>query len=121
VTGDIASILQKLNATEGVKGSLLITPDGMPVSSMVGDDQDAETLAAVTSSIYLAISRSMEQLDAGEFTRYLLYTEFGRVFIIGLGNVILIVLAAREIHIPRVNVAIFQATNLIRKSGRLDI
>lgn len=118
---EIVAILKQLNATEGVKGSLIITPDGMPVASLLEGGQDEETLAAISSSIYLSITKSIEKLDLGEAVRYLLCTEFGRVFVIGLGKMILIVLAAQNIHIARINVAMFQAANAIRKSGRLDV
>lgn len=118
---EIAVILKRLNATEGIKGSLLMTPDGMPVTSLLGDGQDGETLSAVASGIFLSIHKSMGKLDLGEVTRYVLCTEFGRVFIISLGKMLLLVLAAPNIKIAQVNVAIFQAANSIKKSGRLEV
>lgn len=117
---EISVILKRLNKTEGIKGSFVITPDGMPVASELDENQNEETLAAISSSIYLAINKSMDKLDLGEVTRYVLCTEFGRIFIIGLGQMILVVLAEKEIKIPRVNVEIFQAANAFRKSGRLE-
>ncbi|MBI5186537.1 MAG: roadblock/LC7 domain-containing protein [Nitrospinae bacterium] len=118
---EIAAILKQLNATEGIKGSLIITPDGMPVASLLEGGQDMDTVAAISSSIYLSITKSMEKLAIGDVNRYLLCTEFARFFIIGLGKMILIVLAAHNIQIAKVNVAIFQAANAIKKSGRLDV
>ncbi len=121
MTEEIIAILRRLNTTEGIKGSLLITPDGMPVTSLLDSSQDEETLAAISSSIYLSINKSMEKLSIGGVTRYVLCSEFGKTFIVGLGGMILIVLAKPSIQIARINVAIFQAANSIRKSGRLEI
>ena len=121
MTTEINTILDQLNSTEGVKGSLIITPDGMPVTSQLPENQDEEALAAVSSSIYLAISKSMEKLNTGGVIRYALCAEFGRTFLVDLGKMILIVLAEKEIKLAKVNVAIFQAANSIRKSGRLDV
>lgn len=121
MTEEISAILKRLNSTDGIKGSLLMTPDGMPVTSLLGDGQDGDALAAISSSIFLAINKSMGKLDLGEVTRYVLCTEFGRVFIISLGKMILLVLAAQNIKIAQVNVAIFQAANSIKKSGRLEV
>ncbi len=121
MTTGITTILNQLNSTEGIKGSLIITPDGMPVTSQLPDNQDEETLAAVSSSIFLAISKSMEKLNTGGVIRYVLNAEFGRTFLVDLDKMILIILAEKDIKLAKVNVAIFQAANAIRKSGRLDV
>jgi predicted regulator of Ras-like GTPase activity (Roadblock/LC7/MglB family) len=118
---EINTILKQLNSTDGIKASLIATPDGMPVTQLKTSVFKGEELAAISSSIYLAIKKSIEKLDLRDMTRYVLCGSLGKIFIICLGKMILIVLTENDIALAKVNVAIFQAANSIRKSGRLDI
>ena len=51
-------ILESLNQELGVKGSLVMSPDGVIVMSVLGDQLDDDTVAAIMSLLLLTLNRS---------------------------------------------------------------
>ena len=77
-------ILEQLNQVAGVKGSMVVTKDGVVVSEALGPDLDTNTVAAVSSHMIQVASRSLGALDRGMFERFTLTKKSSRRCLIAL-------------------------------------
>ena len=102
-------------------GALIITKDGMMIESNLSEDFDGETLSAFMSQVALVIKSSLRELGHEEFTRFILESNQGKVYLVDLGAAVLITLVPSNIKPEEINVALFQAANEIKKMGRLDV
>lgn len=117
----IKSTLNILCSNDFIRGGLIITKEGMTIESNLENSQDADALGAFMSQIALTIKNSLTELGHAEFTRYVIQSSKGRVFLVDLGMAVLIVLTELDVDAGKMNVALFQAANEIKKSGRLEI
>lgn len=117
----IKATLGALCANDFVRGGLIITKDGMIIESALQNVSEAETLGAFMSQIALTIKNSLSQLGHEEFTRYVIQSSKGQIFLVDLGQSVMIALTDLDVDIGKVNIALFQAANEIKKGGRLDI
>lgn len=118
---NIKATLNSLCGTESIHNALIITKDGMVIESNFVDQRDAETLGAFMSQVGLTIKNGLANMNMTDFTRYVIQSNEGRIFLVDLGKSMLIALTDLEIDAGKVNVALFQAANEIKKTGRLDI
>lgn len=102
-------------------GALVITKDGMLIESHISDDYQADTIGAFMSQVALVIKSSLQEMGHDSFTRYILESNQGKVYLVDLGKSVLIALAPSEADPSEMNIALFQAANEIKKTGRLDI
>ncbi len=117
----LKSALNILRNDHHVRDSLVVTKDGMIIESSLDDIRRAEKLSAYSSQIALTIKASMKDLGFDNFIRYVISSNEGKIYIVDLGQSLLVTLTDLDIDSERINVALFQAANLIKKSGRLDI
>ena len=117
----LKSALNILRVNNNVRDGLIITKDGMIIESSMDDKRKAEKFSAYSSQIALTIKGSMKDLGFDNFIRYVINTNEGKLYIVDLGQSLLVALTDLEVNSERINVALFQAANLIKKSGRLDI
>lgn len=116
----ISQILQKLNNIDKIKGSMVITMEGMIIASEINSDTDCERLSAFCSSVGLTISNSFNKMKFEPFTRYILNSEDRKLCIVNIGKSYLIVVADIDIDVVMLNVELYQALNLLKKTGRLE-
>lgn len=117
---DIEEILKKLNKNKHIKGSLVITQEGMVVMSALGAGQNADIFAAFYSSVGLTILKSLKNLEIETFYRYILSSEDSKLFVVNIGILYLVVLTDIEVKLSEINVELYQIESLIRKTGRLE-
>jgi predicted regulator of Ras-like GTPase activity (Roadblock/LC7/MglB family) len=116
----LTDILQSLCEGKDM-GALVITKDGMVIESLISDDYERETLSAFMSQVALMIKNPLAQLGHDGFSRYVMESNQGRVFLVDLGQAVLIALTGVDVKIEDLNVAIYQAANEIKKTGRIDV
>jgi hypothetical protein len=92
-------ILTDLNKFAGVKGSMVVTADGMVVASALGPDLENENVAAISSQMIGAISRSLGGLGVESFSRYILSATHGRIVFVNLGVAYLVVITHQNIKL----------------------
>jgi predicted regulator of Ras-like GTPase activity (Roadblock/LC7/MglB family) len=117
----LKSVLKSLCGPGGMIGALIITRDGMVIESYVDDGTDAETVGAFMSQVALTIRNGLAPLGQTAFSRYIMQSSQGRVYLEDLGKSILIALSPLDVDTGKVNVALFQAANEIKKTGRIDV
>ncbi|VAX14746.1 hypothetical protein MNBD_NITROSPINAE04-1173 [hydrothermal vent metagenome] len=117
----IKSTLGALCSNDFVRSGLIITKDGMIIESALENISEAETLGAFMSQIVLTIRNSLSELGHKDFTRYVIQSSKGQIFLMDLGQSVMIALTDLDVDIAKVNIALFQAATEIKKSGRLNI
>ncbi len=119
---NIERTLRIVNKCPGVKGSLLMTTEGIIISSEISEEYKDDLLAAISSSICLTIKNSLKAMNQIGFSRYIITCTGGKLFLINLGKkAILLVLTDLDIDIEQMNIVLFDVTNMLKKSGRIDI
>ncbi len=119
---NIEKSLKIINKYPGVKGSLVMTPEGIVISSEIGEEYKDDLMSAISSSICLTIKNSLKAMNQIGFSRYVITSTKGKLFLINLGEKsILLILTDEDIDIEQMNIVLFDVTNMLKKSGRMDI
>jgi len=117
----IKSALKVLCNNKAVRGALIITKDGMVIEANLDKPEEAEAFGAFMSNIALTIKNSLSTMGHDDFNRYVIQSNQGRIFLVDLGNSVLIALTEIDIEMGQVNVALFQAATQVKKTGRLEV
>lgn len=107
-------ILIELNEHAGVKGSLVVTEDGMVVASALGKGLEQETLAAVSS---MMIQTAKKCLDAN-LDRIIMTSSHGKLVLEDLGNAYIVVVTNSYINLDVTLIEIQSAGRKIRARER---
>ena len=71
-------ILEELNQTAGIRGSMVMTHDGMVAASDLGLDLEEEVVAALASSLLIAVTKSLQDFSPDDsLTQYVLASSDG--------------------------------------------
>ncbi len=92
-------LLKSLNEGVGIRGCLVMTRDGVVVASSLGDDLEEETVAALASSILIALMKPEKGLELGEAARFTLSAKHGRLIIEIMESLVLVVVTDKDIHL----------------------
>ena len=81
------NILEELNQEVGIKGSMVITPDGIMVAAALGPELQEELVAAIVSSLLVAVRKASSGLEAeGGLKSCLLHASKGKIMFYDMGN-----------------------------------
>ncbi len=114
-------VLKELNTLPGIKGSLVVTPDGIVVASELSSELDEDTTAALVGNV---VTQTTRLLDAGryeEMDRMVLTASRGKIVIQNLTNCQLVVVTNQFINIDLTVLEITSAAIKIRELGRLSV
>lgn len=117
---NISQILQNLNKINMIQGSMIITLEGIIISSELNIDIEKERLAAFCSAMGLTISKSFKKIGTKPFLRYIVNSDKWKLCFINIGKSYLIVISDMDIDIITLNMELYNAVNLLKKTGRLD-
>lgn len=117
----LKSTLKILCNNKQISGALVITKDGMIIESDLGDKFDGETIGAFMSLVAVTIKNSLNSMGHEDFTRYVMQSDNGQIYLVDMGKSFLISLTERDIDTGEINIALFQAANGIKKMGRFDV
>lgn len=107
-------ILQQLNQVAGIKGSMVVTKEGVVVSEALGPDLDTNTVAAVSSHMIQVAGRSLQTLDRGMFERFTLTSAHGRMVFVDLDVGYLVVITKMEMKLGQLLIEVDSAARRIR-------
>lgn len=111
----IKPLLSKFNKSAGVIGSLICTHDGRIIESELSERFDREMISALISSVGLSLSTACGELGYDYFSRFLVTASKGNVLLANLGKSFFIGLLDRSVDTQKINVAVFQVTNELKK------
>jgi predicted regulator of Ras-like GTPase activity (Roadblock/LC7/MglB family) len=112
-------VLQSLNKEVGVKGSLILTKDGVVVATEIMPPLNGELVAAIVSNAIQRIIASMKGLGAQSFSRYLFNASYGKMIFIETGDVYLVVVLDKHINIDFTMLAVASAARKIKNLGSM--
>jgi len=107
--GPLAEILRTLASREGMRGGLLVAPDGLVVASALSTGFAVEALAAVGATLGRELERGTERFGRGEL-RTAVFAAADGVILMGTSLVgFLILLGERSIDVAATRAALGQA------------
>jgi hypothetical protein len=93
-------ILEELNREAGIIGSMVITPDGIMVAAALGPNLEEDRVAAIVSSLLVAVRRCLNELKApSSLSSCSLNARKGKVLFFDMGNSFLVVVAEAEVKL----------------------
>lgn len=108
-------ILEQLNQVAGIKGSMVVTREGVVVSEALGPDLDSSTVAAVSSHMIQVAGRSLNVLERGAmFERFTLTSAHGRMVFVDLDVGYLVVITKMEMKLNQLLIEVESAARRIR-------
>lgn len=104
------NILEELNQEVGIKGSMVITPDGIMVASALGPDLEEELVAAIVSSLLVAVKKVLIKVKApDQLNSCVLTADNGKIMFYDMGNSFLVVVADKSLRLDTSVIAIQSA------------
>lgn len=96
----LKSILTALDEIGGIKGSAVISVDGLPISSNLKGDEDIGTFAAMSAAMQGAADTAASELNQGELRQIIVDADEGKIIAISAGkNAILVILTTSDINL----------------------
>jgi predicted regulator of Ras-like GTPase activity (Roadblock/LC7/MglB family) len=87
-------VLERLSREPWVRGSMIVSYEGMVVMDNVSPELDREAVAALASDLVTEASAGLEEAGMEPFTRIVLTATAGELVVVGCGNIYLVVIAA---------------------------
>jgi len=115
----LKAILEELNGVVGIKGSMVIAPDGMLIASEFAGIED-ETAAALASRIILTTKQSLDKLAFGDISQLVLTSTHGKIVLVSAGNSFLMVLADMNTSLEHTLIEILSAARKIKNMGKMS-
>ena len=108
------NILTELNQEPGIKGSMVVTPDGMVVAAALGPTLEEETVAAAAANMIIRAQRAMQGMKLESFSRFLLTAGHGRIVFVDIEIGFLVVIASVGLKLATTMLEIDSAARKIR-------
>ena len=71
-------VLVNLNKEVGVKGSMVVSRDGVPIAAEIPAPLISDQVGAIASDSIRKINAALRDLESNEFTKYLFNATYGR-------------------------------------------
>ncbi len=108
-------ILEGLNKTSGIIGSMLVGNDGIVIAADLDTQFDEEAIGALASSITTNIQKSLERLKSKPFAQVSIEAENAKLFFCDATIGVLVVVAEPEVNIGLVRLEIKNAISKLSK------
>ena len=113
--GSMKKILETLNQTAGIRGSMVMTQDGIMVAAALGPDLEEDVIAALASGLLTRMNRSLNQIGTDdELCEFIVTASAGKIVFKNLGNAYLVVVAKRDMELEITMVEIQSAAHRIK-------
>lgn len=110
-------ILQALNLEVGVKGSLLVTRDGVVIHSEISPPLNGDLVAAVAANSVQQINGALRAAGSRDFTRFVFNANFGKMAFVDTGDAYLVVVLDKQINLELTMLSITSASRKIQTAG----
>ncbi len=112
-------VLLNLNKELGVKGSMVVTRDGVVVAAEIPPPLNSDQVAAIASNTIQRINASLRELGAQSFSRFLFNSTYGKMIFSETGDAYLVVVLDKHINIDFTMLAVASAARKIRNLGSI--
>jgi len=113
-------ILQKLNKGLGVRGSMIVTTEGIVIKSILGPDLEEDRVAAMASAVIQEIQRCLTKLSLGTLTQFILTAFHGKMVFQDCGPAFLVVLTEKSINLDHTLIEIRGAAFKIKSKAKIE-
>jgi predicted regulator of Ras-like GTPase activity (Roadblock/LC7/MglB family) len=113
--------LKQLNEAVGVKGSLVLTKDGIVCAAHLARHLDENVVAAMASGVVRQVHRALGSNGIAEFTRFTLVANHGKMVFTDTGPTFLVVVMDRGVELGPVDIEIESAAMRIRNLGKIRV
>jgi predicted regulator of Ras-like GTPase activity (Roadblock/LC7/MglB family) len=114
-------ILKQLNEVVGVKGSLVVTKDGIVIASHLGRQLEEDVVAAMAANVVLSTRRTLEGNGLRHFSRFTLVATHGKMVFTDAGPAFLVVVMDRNVELAPVDIEVESAAMRIRNLGEIRV
>ena len=114
-------ILKQLNEVVGVKGSLVVTKDGIVIASHLSTQLEDDVVAAMAANVVCSTRRTLERHSLGHFARFTLVASHGKMVFTDAGPAFLVVVMDRNVELGPVDIEIESAAMRIRTMGEIRV
>ncbi len=87
-------VLERLEREAWIRGSMIVSDEGMVVMERVASDLDRDAVAALASDLVTEVAAGLKEAAMEPFTRIVLTATAGELVVVGCGSVYLVVIAA---------------------------
>ena len=113
--------LTRLNECVGIRGSLVITRDGVIVASSMGDELEQETIGALASSVLNALIGPGASPWVGEVSRFTLTARHGRLIFEIMKSLVLVVATDKDIDLDITQLEISGMAKRFQRMVRISV
>ncbi len=110
-------ILEDLNKTSGITGSMIVGNDGIVIASDLGTSLEEDTVGALAASITSNIQKSLDRLQQTPLSQVTIEAATGKLFFSDAGIGILVVTAEKDVNIGLIRLEIKNALSRIRSNN----
>ena len=110
-------VLNELNRTSGVTGSMVVGNDGIVIAADLDACFEGDTVGALAASITANIQKSLDRLDTSPLKQVTIEADDAKLFFTDAGLGILVVTTEKEVNIGLVRLEIKNAVSRLRTSG----
>ncbi len=114
-------ILSELNSAVGVKGSAVVTKDGILVKSALDPGLKEDVVSALSSFLIATTSRALKECGIETFERFIITSTHGKVILVNLEDAYLVVVADQFINIDLTLVEIMSVARKLKKIIKIEV
>jgi predicted regulator of Ras-like GTPase activity (Roadblock/LC7/MglB family) len=107
-------ILNELNKTPGITGSMVVGNDGIVIASDLESGLEGDTVGALAASITTNIQKSLDRLRTSPLSQVTSEADEAKLFFTDAGIGILVVTAEKDVNIGLIRLEIKNAVSRLR-------
>jgi len=107
-------ILEELNKTIGVTGSMIVGQDGIVIASDLNTQLEDEAVGALAASIVSTVQKSMTRLSKDNLKQITVEGSGGKLFLTDVGMGILAVTTDPQVNVGLIRLEIKNAADKVR-------
>jgi predicted regulator of Ras-like GTPase activity (Roadblock/LC7/MglB family) len=116
----VRRILKGLNELVGIRGSMVVSEDGMVIAACLGRALDEDRVAAMASNVVMNLRRATRKHGIESFDRITLVSSHGKMLFKDTGIAYLVVVMDPNIAIGPTNLEIESAAMRIKSAGMMS-
>ena len=121
MANNIEKLLEALNQVVGIKGSMLVTQDGMVVLSRLGTETPTELVAAVASSTIKNMKHAIVRLGADSFSQLVITASFGRMVFVDVEMAFLVAVTEPSLNLDQTLIEVRGVAQRLKSAGLLRV
>ena len=114
-------ILKDLNCVPGIRGSMIVSHDGMVIAASLARPVDQDRVAAMASTMILMTRRALERNGLHSFSRLTMTASHGNMVFADTGIAYLVVMLERNLELGPTDIEIESAAMRIRTMGEMRV